>query len=53
VKEGKGATSYRLREKYASLRKLPSLWTRSHFAATAGNVSQEAIRRYIEAQKGV
>jgi REP element-mobilizing transposase RayT len=27
-------------------------WTRSYFAATAGNVSQETIYRYIEAQKG-
>lgn len=53
VKECKGATRFRLREKYASLRKLPSMWTRSYFAATAGNVSEEAIRRYIEAQKGI
>jgi REP element-mobilizing transposase RayT len=34
------------------LAELPSLWTRSYFASTAGNVSQETIRRYIEAQKG-
>jgi putative transposase len=53
VKACKGATSYRLREKYASLRKLPSMWTRSYFAATAGHVSEDTIRRYIEAQKGV
>ena len=53
VKECKGATSQRLRAKHASLRKLPSMWTRSYFAATAGNVSEEAIRRYIAAQKGV
>jgi REP element-mobilizing transposase RayT len=32
--------------------KLPSLWTRSYFASTAGNVSQETIRRCIDAQKG-
>lgn len=32
--------------------KLPSLWTRSYSAATVGNVSQEAIKRYIESQKG-
>lgn len=54
VKECKGATSRRLREKYPDrLMRLPSLWTRSYFASTAGNVSQDAIRRYIEAQKGV
>jgi len=43
-----------LRKKYASiLNKLPSLWTRSYFVATAGNVSAETIQRYIEAQKGL
>jgi len=53
VKEVKGLTSHELREKHPVLKKLPSLWTRSYFAATAGNVSEETIRRYIEAQKGV
>lgn len=53
VKSVKGRTSRVLREKYAVLRKLPSLWTRSYFAATAGNVSQETIQRYIAAQKGM
>ncbi len=52
VKESKGMTSHELRAQYPHLLKLPSLWTRSYFAATAGNVSQETIRRYIEAQKG-
>jgi putative transposase len=52
LKGVKGVTSHVLREKYPQLRKLPSLWTRSYFAATAGDVSQETIRRYIEAQKG-
>jgi REP-associated tyrosine transposase len=49
----KGLTSHELREKYPSLKKLPSLWTRSFFAATAGNVSSETIKKYIEAQKGL
>jgi putative transposase len=53
VKECKGVTSYELRKKYPSLLKLPSLWTRSYFAATAGNVSSETVKRYIEAQKGL
>ncbi len=53
VKECKGVTSHALREKYPSLKKLPSLWTRSYFAATVGNVSTETIKRYIEAQKGL
>jgi putative transposase len=28
------------------------LWTRSYFAATAGNVSQETSQRYSDAQTG-
>lgn len=54
VKECKGLTSHELRIKYPELkRRLPSLWTRSYFAATAGNVSQETIQKYIAAQKGL
>ena len=53
VKQCKGVTSHELRQKYPILKKLPSLWTRSYFAATAGDVSAETIQRYIEAQKGL
>lgn len=53
VKECKGITSHDLRATYPSLRRLPSLWTRSSFAATAGTVSSEIVKRSIEAQKGV
>lgn len=53
VKECKGVTSFFLRREFSHLRKLPSMWTRSFFANTAGNVSQETIRKYIEAQKGI
>ena len=53
VKECKGLTAHHLRKKYVVLRRLPSLWTRSYFASTAGNVSQEIIQRYITAQKGL
>jgi putative transposase len=53
LKEVKGVTSHELRIKHPQLRRLPSLWTRSYFASTAGNVSSETIRRYIEAQKGL
>ena len=52
VKECKGVTSFALRREFPQLRKLPSMWTRSYFAATAGNVSQETIQRYIDAQRG-
>ena len=53
VKECKGITSHDLRQKHPVLKRLPSLWTRSYFAATAGNVSAEAIHRYLAAQKGL
>ncbi len=53
VKECKGLTSHELRLKHPSLKRLPSLWTRSYFAATAGNLSSETVKRYIEAQKGI
>lgn len=49
----KGYTSHTLRQRYPELLKLPSLWTRSFFAASAGNVSKETIQRYIAAQKGM
>jgi putative transposase len=50
VKQCKGATSRILRKEFQWLKKMPSLWTRSYFASTAGNVSQETIKKYIEAQ---
>ena len=53
VKECKGITSPELRKKYPFLKRMPSLWTRSYFAATAGNVSAEVIQQYIAAQKGL
>lgn len=53
VKECKGVTSHELRKKYPFLKRMPSLWTRSYFAATAGNVSAEVIQQYIAAQKGL
>lgn len=53
VQHCKGITSHQLRQQFRHLLKLPSLWTRSYFAATAGNVSSETIARYIAAQKGL
>jgi putative transposase len=46
----KGRSSHDLREEFPHLLKLPSLWTRSFFLSTAGNVSQETIQKYIERQ---
>jgi putative transposase len=53
VRACKGRTSHDLRRDYPWLRRLPSLWTRSYLAGTAGKVSSATIRRYVEAQKGV
>lgn len=49
----KANTSRVLRSEFPHLRsRLPTLWSRSYFCATVGTVSEAAIRRYIEAQKG-
>ena len=53
IKECKGVTSFYLRKEHKQLLRLPSMWTRSYFASTAGNVSAQTIQRYIEAQKGI
>jgi putative transposase len=54
VNRFKGRTSRLLREEFPALRsRLPTLWSRSYFAASVGAVSEATIRRYIAAQKGV
>jgi len=52
VKACKGVTSFVLRREFPLLQRLPSMWTRSFFVSTAGNVSKQTIQRYIDAQKG-
>lgn len=47
----KGVTSKRLREEFSHLKHLQSLWTRSYFVSTAGNVSSGTIKQYVENQK--
>ncbi len=49
AKECKRFSAVTLRKEFLELHRLPSLWTRSHFASIAGNVSSETIQRYIEA----
>ena len=46
----KGRSSHDLREEFPYLMRMPSLWTRSTFYSTAGNVSSEIIAKYIEKQ---
>ena len=47
----KGVTSRVLRDEFSELRKMPSLWTRSYFVSTAGNVSSDTVKKYIKEQK--
>lgn len=48
----KGYTAHTLRKEFPWLKqKLPSLWTRSYFVSTAGNVSGDTIKRYVEDQR--
>jgi putative transposase len=48
----KGYSSRVLRSEFPELRsRLPTLWSRSYFVSTHGEVSGEAIQRYIEEQR--
>ncbi len=47
----KGCTSRILRREFPHLRsRLPTLWSRSYFAATVGGVSAATVQRYIDTQ---
>jgi len=47
----KGASSHVLGDEFPNLSRMPSLWTRSYFVSTAGNVSSETIKHYVDTQK--
>ena len=50
----KGYTSRVLRKQFPELvSRLPTLWTRSYFVSTHGHVSAEAIKKYVEEQRGI
>lgn len=51
MKKIKGASSRKLRDEFPKLQRMSSLWTRSYFVSTAGNVSADTIKRYIDTQK--
>lgn len=54
VNQLKGYSSYILREEFPWLKsRLPTLWTRSYYCETIGNISENTIIRYIEDQKKV
>src|ERR1700687_2692228 len=47
----KGFTSHALRQEFPHLRtRLPTLWSRSYFAASVGYVTESAVKRYIDTQ---
>lgn len=48
----KGTTGRRVAQEYPELKANGSIWTRSYFVASAGNVSSETIREYIDKQGG-
>lgn len=49
----KGFTSRRLRQRHESLRsRLPALWSAAYFVGSVGYVTDKAIIKYIEEQKG-
>jgi putative transposase len=52
VKKIKGRASHYLRKEFPDLKKLPTLWSPSYFVSTAGNVSSDTIKKYIENQRG-
>jgi len=53
VNQLKGYTSRMLREGFPFLKsRLPCLWTRSYYYEAVGHISEEAVKRYIEEQKG-
>ncbi len=47
----KGRTSRVLRQEFPHLLTMPSMWTRSYFCSTAGQVASETIRQYIATQR--
>ncbi len=54
VQQLKGYSSFKLRSEFAWLKsRLPTLWTRSYYAETVGNISEASILKYIENQKNV
>lgn len=54
VQQLKGYTSREMRNEFSTLKsRIPSLWTRSYYIESIGDVSKETIKRYIDNQKNV
>ena len=50
VKSVKGRSSNNLRKEFTSLMKMPSLWTRSYFISSFGDVSTDTVLEYVKRQ---
>ena len=54
VQQFKGYTSKKIRDAFPHIQsRLPSLWTRSYYCESVGNMSEDVIKKYIENQKNV
>lgn len=54
VNRFKGRSSRLMRSEFPALRsRLPTLWSRSYYAGSVGNVSAKTVEAYITAQKGI
>lgn len=52
VQQLKGYTSRVLRQEFAGLKtRLPTLWTRSYYIESVGQISEATVKKYIENQK--
>ena len=47
----KSNTGLTLRKEFKEFAKTQNLWTRSYFVSTAGDISSDTIRKYVENQK--
>ena len=54
VQQLKGYTSRILRKEFHKLKsRIPTLWTRSYYCESIGQISEEAVKKYINDQKNV
>ena len=47
----KGYTSYKIRNKFKSLKRYKSFWSTGYFIESIGSISEKSIKKYIDNQK--
>lgn len=50
VKDIKGVAAHELRPRYRILQKLPTMWSRSYYICTIGQIDEQTIQDYIKKQ---